>query len=113
MDSGIVSLRPQPGPIRSLFRSAFEHSLKACSERITQRVKFCKTDSSRLRKHCPSCLTITERIKRALRRCSMIRKRTIASVALTLILAAGLVHAKPSVPNKGTDVAQQIRHEIA
>jgi hyperosmotically inducible protein len=43
----------------------------------------------------------------------MIRKRTIASVALTVILTAGLVHAKPSVPNKGTDAAQQIRHEIA
>ena len=43
----------------------------------------------------------------------MIRRGTIASVALTVILSAGLVHAKPSLTNKGTDVAQQIRHEIA
>jgi hypothetical protein len=42
----------------------------------------------------------------------MIRKGTIASVALTLILSAGLVHANPSTGTKGMDVTQQIRHEI-
>jgi hyperosmotically inducible protein len=43
----------------------------------------------------------------------MIRKRNIASVALTIILTACLVHAKPSGTTKGMDVTQQIRHEIA
>jgi hypothetical protein len=42
----------------------------------------------------------------------MIRKGTIASVALTLILSAGLVHANPSSSTRGMDVTQQIRHEI-
>jgi hyperosmotically inducible protein len=42
----------------------------------------------------------------------MIRKGTIASVALTLILSAGLVHANPSASTRGMDVTQQIRHEI-
>jgi hyperosmotically inducible protein len=43
----------------------------------------------------------------------MIRKGTIASVALTLILTAGLINARPSVTNKSMDVTQQIRHEIS
>ena len=43
----------------------------------------------------------------------MIRKGTIASVALTVLLVAGLVHAKPSVTNKAMDVTQRIHHEIA
>src|SRR5712691_11539928 len=42
----------------------------------------------------------------------MIRKRTIASVALTVILAAGLAHANPTTSTKGMDVTQQIHHEI-
>jgi hypothetical protein len=42
----------------------------------------------------------------------MIRKGTIASVALTVILAAGLAHANPSTSTKGMDVTQQIHHEI-
>jgi len=43
----------------------------------------------------------------------MIRKGTIASVALMVILAAGLAAAAPSTNRKPMDVTQQIRHEIA
>jgi hyperosmotically inducible periplasmic protein len=43
----------------------------------------------------------------------MIRKGTIASVALTVILAAGLAGAAPSTKTKSMDVSGQIRHEIA
>ena len=42
----------------------------------------------------------------------MIRKGTIASVALTVILSAGLVLANPSTGTKGMDVTQQIHREI-
>jgi len=42
----------------------------------------------------------------------MIRKGTIASAALTVILTAGLTLANPSTSTKGMDVTQQIRHEI-
>jgi osmotically-inducible protein OsmY len=42
----------------------------------------------------------------------MIRKQTIGSVALTVILTAGLAVANPSTGTKGMDVAQQIHHEI-
>lgn len=41
----------------------------------------------------------------------MIRKATIASVALTVVLSAGLTFANPSTGTKG-DVTQQIHHEL-
>ena len=43
----------------------------------------------------------------------MIRKRSIVTIALAVVLAAGLVDAKPSGTSKSMDVTQQIRHEIA
>src|SRR5262249_39613944 len=52
--------------------------------------------------------------KRASGRCSMIRKATIGSVVLAVVMTAGFVHAGSSVPaNKRMDIGQQIRHEIA
>jgi hyperosmotically inducible periplasmic protein len=42
----------------------------------------------------------------------MIRKGTIASVALTVVLSAGLTFANPSASTTGKDVTQQIHHEI-
>ena len=42
----------------------------------------------------------------------MSRKGTIASVALTVILSAGLTLASPSTGTKGMDVTQQIHHEM-
>ncbi len=44
----------------------------------------------------------------------MIRKATIGSVMLAVVMTAGFVHAGPSVPaDKTMDISQQIRHEIA
>jgi hyperosmotically inducible protein len=44
----------------------------------------------------------------------MIRKATIGSVVLAVVMTAGFVHAGPAVPaNKAMDISQQIRHEIA
>jgi osmotically-inducible protein OsmY len=43
----------------------------------------------------------------------LIRKGTIASVALTVVLAAGLAQAKSTSPNQPITTADQIRHEIA
>jgi hyperosmotically inducible protein len=43
----------------------------------------------------------------------MIRKGTIVSVALTVVLAASLVQAKSTSPNPPMTTADQIRHEIA
>jgi len=44
----------------------------------------------------------------------MIRKGTIVSVALAVVISAGLVLANSSVPaNRSMDISQQIRHEIA
>ena len=42
----------------------------------------------------------------------MSRTRTIASVALTVILSAGMALANPSTGTKAMDVTQQIHHEI-
>src|SRR5204862_8271467 len=50
--------------------------------------------------------------RRVNRRCKMSRKGTIAFVALTVILSAGLSFANPSTSTKGMDVTQQIHHEI-
>jgi len=44
----------------------------------------------------------------------MIRKKTIGSVVLAVVMTAGFVHGNSSVPaNKSGDIGQQIRHEIA
>jgi hyperosmotically inducible protein len=43
----------------------------------------------------------------------MIRKGTIASVVLTLILTASLGHAKPASTGQRGDTSEQIRHEMA
>jgi hyperosmotically inducible protein len=44
----------------------------------------------------------------------MIRKKTIGSVVLAVVIMAGFVHANSSIPaNKSMDIGQQIRHEIA
>jgi hyperosmotically inducible periplasmic protein len=44
----------------------------------------------------------------------MIRKGTIASVVLAVVISAGVVLANSSVPaNRSTDISRQIRHEIA
>ena len=44
----------------------------------------------------------------------MIRKGTIGSVLLAVVMMAGFVQANSSVPaNKNMDISQQIRHEIA
>jgi osmotically-inducible protein OsmY len=43
----------------------------------------------------------------------MIGKGTIASVALTLLLAASLVQAKATMPNPPMNTSEQIRHQLA
>jgi hyperosmotically inducible protein len=44
----------------------------------------------------------------------MIRRATIGSAVLAVVMTAGLVHANSSVPaNKSMDISQQVRHEIA